>query len=104
MEAMAIGMPVVSSSVSGIPELVTDGENGLLVSQRNAEELADALQKLIDDPDLREQLSRNARATVFEHFDSRSCVRTLAGFLTESDQGTPRETKERELAEEGTVV
>ena len=71
-------MPVVSTPVSGIPELVRTGENGLLVEPRNARELASAIELLLNDGGLRERLGRQGRATVTEHFNSSTTARWLA--------------------------
>ena len=57
IEAMSIGLPVVSTAVGGIPELVSDQETGLLVSPGNSEELTEALTKIIEDEELAENLS-----------------------------------------------
>lgn len=83
MEAMAVGLPVVSTPVSGIPELVRSGENGLLVESRNARELASALELLLRDRALRERLSAQGRANVSEQFNSATTVRWLARLLGE---------------------
>lgn len=72
MEAMATGMPVVSTRHSGIPELVTDGESGLLAEERDVEALAAALVRLYGDADLRVSLGQHARAAVAEGFDLRA--------------------------------
>lgn len=64
LEAMAAGLPVVASRVGGLPELVVDGETGLLVSPGDPEELATALACLLDDPTLRERLGSAGRARV----------------------------------------
>ncbi len=69
MEAMAAGLPVVASDLSGIPELVRDGENGLLVPPRDSVALAAALARLAASPALRERLGRAGRATVEQAFD-----------------------------------
>jgi glycosyltransferase involved in cell wall biosynthesis len=68
MEAMAVGCPVVSTRVSGIPELVRDGKTGLLVEQRDAAALADAIQRLIDDPALARRLGVAGRRAVLREF------------------------------------
>ena len=60
-EAMAFGLPIIASRVGGIPELVTDGENGLLVPPQNSEALAEAISKLASDPELRERFGRASR-------------------------------------------
>jgi colanic acid/amylovoran biosynthesis glycosyltransferase len=71
MEAMAAGVPVVATRHSGIPELVVDGETGLLVDEHDADGLADAVARLIADPDLRRRLGDGGRRVVAERHDSR---------------------------------
>ncbi len=66
LEAMAAGRAVVASRVAGIPDVVADGENGLLVPTRDVPALAAALVRLRDDAALRERLGRSARSTVTE--------------------------------------
>jgi len=68
MEAMALGTPVISTPISGIPELVTDGRDGLLVSEGSAEDLANGIEDLLDHPDKRTQMGLEARATVKARF------------------------------------
>jgi len=68
LEAMAAGCPVVASRVGGIPDLVQDGVNGLLVPPRDPEALAHALRTVLDDADLAARLGREARATVAERY------------------------------------
>ncbi len=70
VEAMAMQLPVVSTSISGIPELVQSGVNGLLVASRDEVRLAEAIRALFDNPGLRQRLGRAARARVLESFDS----------------------------------
>jgi colanic acid/amylovoran biosynthesis glycosyltransferase len=72
MEAMASGVPVVASGISGIPELVEGEETGLLVPPRDAGALARALQRLRDDPALRARLAHAAREKVVREFDVRA--------------------------------
>jgi glycosyltransferase involved in cell wall biosynthesis len=69
MEAMASGVPVVASRLSGIPEIVRDGENGRLFPPGDASALADALADLAADPQLRARLGGEARATAVGDFD-----------------------------------
>ena len=71
MEAMASGCPVVSTRVSGIPELVEDGTSGLLVDPREPQALADAIARLLGDPALRRRFAVQARARIEEQFDAR---------------------------------
>lgn len=66
VEALAAGTPVVAAAVGGVPEVVRDGENGLLVPPGSPAAFAEALRRLAADPALRERLSRAARASVEE--------------------------------------
>ena len=72
MEAMALSLPVVTTRISGIPELVVDGEGGRLVPPANAPALADALHDLARDQDERHRLASNGRARVLAEFDLKS--------------------------------
>ncbi|HUH90463.1 MAG TPA: glycosyltransferase [Lysobacter sp.] len=87
MEAMASGCPVISTRVSGIPELIEHGRDGLLVEQRNAVELADAIEQLLADPDLRAHLSARARAHIELAFDARKEAMRLHGYMAEVAHG-----------------
>jgi colanic acid/amylovoran biosynthesis glycosyltransferase len=69
MEALASERAVVASEVSGIPELVVDGVTGLLVAPGDAAALADAIERLLDDPGLRARLGTAGRSKVLEEFD-----------------------------------
>lgn len=81
MEAMSAGVPVVASALSGIPELVADGETGLTVPPGDAAAIAAALRRLADDPDLRGRLGVAARRRVVADFDvDRSAARLIARF------------------------
>ena len=76
-EAMAMGIPVVTTAISGIPEMIDDGVHGLLVQQRDAAALAHALQRLLTDADLHRNLSLAARERICDRFDSRRTTQTL---------------------------
>jgi glycosyltransferase involved in cell wall biosynthesis len=69
MEAMCIGMPVISTSVGGIPELINSGENGLLISPNNVDELAAAMEKLAKSKELRDRLGNQAQAYADRYLD-----------------------------------
>jgi len=84
MEAMAAGVPVVSTRLSGIPELVEDGEEGLLVEPDDADAIAAAVARLLDAPDLAARLARAARRKVERRHDLRESVRRLAEILREA--------------------
>jgi glycosyltransferase involved in cell wall biosynthesis len=64
VEALAVGTPVVATAVGGVPELVRDGENGLLVPAGDAEALAAAIRRLIAEPGLRDRLAASAAPSV----------------------------------------
>lgn len=61
LEAMASGLPVIASGISGIPLAVTDGENGFLVTEGDADSLGDRIARLAADPDLRRRLGQASR-------------------------------------------
>jgi colanic acid/amylovoran biosynthesis glycosyltransferase len=81
MEAMGCGLPVVATKHSGIPELVVDGESGLLVEERNAEELANRIERLMLEPDLARALAAAGRRRVAEHFDAEQQDRALFAMI-----------------------
>lgn len=97
VEAAAVGLPIVTTAVSGIPELVRDGETGLVVPDRDPQALAAALERLLDSPALRERLRTNARAHVEEFFDLRRNAKAIVSELARASR--PRGTVEREELE-----
>jgi len=78
MEAMAMEVPCVSTCVAGIPELIRDGLDGILVPASSAEALASALQRLVADPLLRRSLGVAGSKRVLEHYNLRRNVSSLA--------------------------
>lgn len=78
LEAMWCGVPVITTPVSGIPELITDGVNGLLVPQDDPEALAHAVQRIKADRDLARRLAQAGRASVHKRFDGDVLARELA--------------------------
>jgi len=68
LEAMACGLPVVASSISGTPEVVLDGETGMLVEAGNVGQLADAITKLLSDESYAMKIGYNALRLVKEHY------------------------------------
>jgi colanic acid/amylovoran biosynthesis glycosyltransferase len=69
LEAMALGTACVATDVTGIPELVRDGETGLCVPEAEPEALAAALARMLDDPALRKRVAQGGRALVEQEFD-----------------------------------
>ena len=81
MEAMAMAIPTVSTTVSGIPELIEDGVSGLLVPEKDAVALADALQRLFQDDELCARLGKNGRQKVIREFDIDKSTTQLAALF-----------------------
>jgi len=69
LEAMAAGKPVVATAVGGVPELIEDGETGILVPPRNPEALAQGILRLAKDADLRQRMGKAAQERAQERFD-----------------------------------
>ncbi len=100
LEAMASARPVVSTCLAGIPELVVDGQTGMLVPPGDSTALAQALEQLLCDPELRLRFGRAGRARIEQHFRieqtvaplvemlERSCSRRPAGDVSASRSGT----------------
>ncbi len=84
MEAMASGCPVVSTRVSGIPELIQDDEDGVLVEQRDPGALADAIERLLESSELRQRLATRARLRIENEFDARKEAGRLHALMTEA--------------------
>jgi len=77
MEAMASRLPVVTTAIAGIPELVDDGVSGFVVAPGRADLLADALERLAGDADLRRRMGEAGRATVEARYSSAANAATL---------------------------
>jgi glycosyltransferase involved in cell wall biosynthesis len=78
LESMAVGVPVVTTNISAIPELVVEGETGLLVPPAQPEKMARALIRLLTDIPLRKQVIEAARQRVFQTFDNQALIGGLA--------------------------
>jgi glycosyltransferase involved in cell wall biosynthesis len=81
LEAASCGKPIVATDVPGCRDVVHHGENGLLVPPRQASPLATALERLIDDADLRRTLGAGGRERVLANFSRRPCQPRRCGFM-----------------------
>ena len=81
LEAMAMKLPVVSTRLVAVPEIVEDGVSGLLVPPGDESALAGALARLLDDPELRRRFGEEGRRKVEADFDSRRNARRLAELI-----------------------
>lgn len=70
LEAMSCGLPIIATNVRGNRDLITSGENGILVPPRSPEKLANTISMLLDDDKLRKDLGNNARKKIEENFSS----------------------------------
>ena len=86
---MATGKPVVTTAVMGIPELVVDGEHGLVVRPGRPDLVASAISRLASDAELRERMGRAARGRVSEEFDIRHEAARLRDLFAEYTTGDP---------------
>lgn len=84
MEALALEVPVVSTDISGIPELIRDGETGLLVPEKDPAALATGIRRQFEDPARAGAMARAGRELVLREFDLRKNVADLAGLFRES--------------------
>jgi glycosyltransferase involved in cell wall biosynthesis len=96
-EAMAMAVPVVSTRISGIPEMIDDGVHGLLVEQRNPRALAEALRSVLTDQGLHDRLARAGRERICERFDSRRTTIALRDLFV-------AQLRERQSQRQGRVV
>lgn len=81
-EAMAMQTACISTTISAIPELITDGDDGILVEPNNASALANSIAKLVDNPERRKTLAENGRKTVETKFDITHTVDELVSVFS----------------------
>ena len=74
LEAMALGIPVVSTLIGGFPALLTHKETGFLVTPENSNELADMILEAISDKDIRKQVAKNGQKFIAKYFDIKRTV------------------------------
>jgi glycosyltransferase involved in cell wall biosynthesis len=83
LEAMAAGKAVVVTSVGGMPEVIADGDNGLVVPSRDTEALAQAIEKLLRDCNLRKEFGRAVRDKAEREFDIRRVADEIGRVYTD---------------------
>jgi glycosyltransferase involved in cell wall biosynthesis len=86
MEALASGCPTVSTAIAGVPELIRDGESGLLVAPGRAEPLAEAIRSVLEDKPFAQRLACAGRDRVAADFDVRRSAARLDRFFAEMTQ------------------
>ena len=82
VEAMAVGLPVVTTDVGSLPEIVENSVNGIVISERDSDGLSKALLQLIDDSLLRDKLGRQARKLIVSDFDTAVCTNVLSSLMS----------------------
>lgn len=100
MEAMAMGVPVVVTRGGGVTELVRDGDDGLLVDVRAPDQIADAIQRLLNDPDKARAIGRAGRASIKRAFHHRVSAETLAETLGVDLTALPRRGEKQVISDE----
>jgi L-malate glycosyltransferase len=81
IEAMGVGLPCIATNVGGIPELVVNGETGMLISTNSAAELAEAVSELIKNPEQREKLGQAALHRYENNYTKQVFLEGVAGVL-----------------------
>jgi glycosyltransferase involved in cell wall biosynthesis len=90
LEAMALGLPVIATAAGGIPELIRDGETGLIVPAADVEALASAMLRLIDHPEAAHTLARQGHDSVVANFTVERMAEGLATVFAESARSSAR--------------
>ena len=83
MEAMASGLPCITSRITGIPELIEHEHSGLLTAASDIDELSNSIQRLAEDENLRSRLAQQGRAKVCAEFDLNDNIKKLAAIFRE---------------------
>lgn len=116
LEAMASARPVVSTRLAGIPELVVDGQTGMLVRPGDSTELARALEQFLRDPELRLRFGHSGRQRIEQHFQieqtvaplmemlERSCRRHPAGDVSVSQSSATESSRRASRSEAATEI
>lgn len=102
IEAMAAGRPVVSTAVGGVPDLVEDGETGLLVPASDVPRLAEAMQRMVAEPELRASMGARARAFAASRFGAQRLISDIDG-LYAAGLAAKRRVSSREVGRDEEV-
>ena len=95
LESLACALPSISTSISGVPEIIDSGRDGLLVSSENPKELAEQLERLLGSPELRATLGAAGRKKAEDKFDIRINVgKLLRAFTEDSARRAPGKSEE----------
>ena len=89
LEAQALGVPVVATGAGGVPEIIDDGVDGLLVTPENPDALAEAIESLYRQPELRRNLADAGRRNVEERFSLKTQMEGLERTLMRKDPSIP---------------
>ena len=81
LEAMAAGLPIIATKVGGIPRVIEDGREGILIAPEDIHGLANAIKKLLTDQKLANTLSANAQRKAVDHFSIETYTDKLLDFL-----------------------
>ena len=90
-EGMISGLVVVATPTGGTPEIVSDGENGLLFTPNDPEDLAQKIIRLVDDPEARRKLADAGKKTIMEKFTMKKMMDDIEGYLLEIASATTTE-------------
>ena len=90
LEAMASGLPVVATRISGLPHLIEEGKGGFLIEPGDVSALADRLRSLYDDPELRKSMGRFNRRRAVERFSVKAQVDAFIDIYRSLVQGPAR--------------
>ena len=99
LEAMASGRPVVATRIGAVPQLLQDGESGLLVSPGDATQLAAAIRRLLDSPALRQKLGAQGHQRVCEHFSAEAMAEKYLEIYSGRSNHSARVVKDKQLPE-----
>ncbi len=83
LEAMISESGVISTDVGGIPEMITNGENGILIPFKDSTSIADSVIKLIENNELKKELAKNAKETVEKEFNMKSKIKDTVSYYEE---------------------